>query len=42
VLVVAGALKNREIVFSGLATAIFGLAIGNYLGIFMSWFLERI
>lgn len=42
VLVVAGALKNREIVFSGLATAIFGLAVGNYLGIFMSWFLERI
>ena len=42
VLVVAGALKNREIVFSGLVTAIFGLAVGNYLGIFMSWFLERI
>lgn len=42
VLVVAGALKNREIVFSGLVVAIIGLAVGNYLGIFMSWFLERI
>jgi uncharacterized membrane protein len=42
VLVVAGALKNREIVFSGLVVAIIGLATGNYLGIFMAWFLERI
>lgn len=42
VLVVAGALKNREIIFSGLVVAIIGLAVGNYLGIFMSWFLERI
>lgn len=42
VLVVAGALKNREIVFSGLVVAIIGLATGNYLGILMSWFLERI
>ena len=42
VLAVAGALKNREIVFSGLAVSIIGLAVGNYLGIFMAWFLERI
>ena len=42
VLVVAGSLKNREIVFSGLSAAIIGLAVGNYLGIFMAWFLERI
>src|SRR5665647_606559 len=42
VLVVAGALKNREIVFSGLVVAIIGLATGNYLGIFMACLLERI
>ena len=30
---VASALKNREIVVSGLATGIIGYAIGNYLGI---------
>jgi uncharacterized membrane protein len=42
VLAVAGALRNREIVFSGLSVAIIGLAIGNYLGIFMSWFLGHI
>ncbi|MCU0376801.1 MAG: DUF819 family protein [Bacteroidales bacterium] len=42
VLVVAGSLRNREIVFSGLSVAIIGLAVGNYLGIFMAWFLERL
>jgi uncharacterized membrane protein len=42
VLAVAGSLRNREIVFSGLSVAIFGLAVGNYLGIFMAWFLERL
>lgn len=42
VLVVAGSLRNREIVFSGLSAAIIGLAAGNYLGIFMAWFLERL
>ena len=42
VLAVAGSLKNREIVFSGLSAAIIGLAVGNYLGILMAWFLERI
>jgi len=42
VLAVAGSLKNREIIFSGLSAAIIGLALGNYLGIFMAWFLERI
>jgi len=31
--VVAGALKNRTIVLSGLTTGIIGYAIGNYLGI---------
>jgi uncharacterized membrane protein len=42
VLVVAGSLRNREIVFSGLSAAIIGLAAGNYLGIFMAWFLARL
>ena len=42
VLAVAASLRNREIVFSGLSAAIIGLAVGNYLGIFLAWFLERI
>lgn len=42
VLAVAGSLRNREIVFSGLSVSLIGLAVGNYLGIFMAWFLERI
>jgi len=42
VLAVAASLRNREIVFSGLSAAIIGLAAGNYLGILMAWFLERI
>ncbi len=39
--IVAGALKNREIIFSGLTVGIIGYAIGNYFGVFISWFLER-
>jgi uncharacterized membrane protein len=35
--VVAGALKNREIIYSGLATGIIGYAIGNYLGIVIAY-----
>jgi uncharacterized membrane protein len=35
--VVAGALKNKEIVFSGITTGIIGYAIGNYLGITMGY-----
>jgi uncharacterized membrane protein len=42
VVAVAASLRNREIVFSGLSAAIIGLAAGNYLGILMAWFLERI
>ncbi|MBS0010117.1 MAG: DUF819 family protein [Bacteroidales bacterium] len=38
--VVAGSLRNREIVFSGLSVGIIGLAVGNYLGIFVAWILE--
>jgi len=39
--VVAGALRNREIIFSGLSVGIIGYAIGNYLGVLISWVLER-
>jgi len=42
VLAVAGALRNREIVFSGLSVSIIGLAVGNYLGIFLAWLLQLI
>ena len=42
VVAVAASLKNREIIFSGLSAALIGLAAGNYLGILMAWFLERI
>jgi uncharacterized membrane protein len=40
--VVAGALRNREIIFPGISVGIIGYAIGNYLGIFMAWFLEKL
>lgn len=39
--IVAGALKNREIIFSGLTVGIIGYAIGNYIGVFIAWLLER-
>ena len=38
--VVANALKNREIILSGLYTGIIGYAIGNYLGISISYALK--
>ncbi len=38
--VVAGALRNREIIFSGITVGIIGYAIGNYLGVFISYFLN--
>ena len=38
--VVAGALRNREIIFSGLTVGIIGYAIGNYLGVFIAWLLK--
>ena len=38
--VVAGALKNRDIIISGLTVGIIGYAIGNYLGVFIAYALE--
>lgn len=38
--VVAGALKNRDIVVSGLTVGIIGYAIGNYLGISIAYLLK--
>ncbi len=39
--VVAGALKNREVILSGLTTGIIGYAIGNYLGIGIALILKN-
>lgn len=38
--VVANALKNKEIILSGLYTGIIGYAIGNYVGITFSYLLK--
>jgi uncharacterized membrane protein len=38
--VVAGALKNREIIVSGLSVGIVGYAVGNYLGITIAYLLR--
>ncbi|MEN8120197.1 MAG: DUF819 family protein [Bacteroidota bacterium] len=38
--VVAGALKNRDIIISGLTIGIIGYAIGNYLGVLIAYGLE--
>lgn len=38
--VVAGALKNKEIILSGLTVGIIGYAIGNYLGVIMAQILS--
>lgn len=40
--IVAGALRNREIIFSGITVGIIGYAIGTYFGVIISWVLERI
>jgi len=38
--VVASAIKNKEIILSGIAVGIIGYAIGNYLGITIAWMLH--
>jgi uncharacterized membrane protein len=37
---IASVMKNREIVFAGMATGLVGYAVGNYLGISLSYLLE--
>jgi len=37
---VAGALKNKEIIVSGLTVGIIGYAIGNYIGVLLAFFLK--
>jgi uncharacterized membrane protein len=39
--VVASALKNKEIVVSGLTVGIVGYAVGNYLGVLVATFLHN-
>ena len=38
--VVAGALKNKNVIISGLTVGILGYAIGNYLGLAIAYFLK--
>lgn len=38
--VVAGALRNKNIIISGLTVGILGYAIGNYLGLAIAYFLQ--
>ncbi len=37
---VAMVLKNREVIFSGITSALVGIAVGNYLGLALFWFLS--
>jgi uncharacterized membrane protein len=39
---VAGALKNKDVIISGLTIGILGYAFGTYLGIFVGKILELI
>jgi uncharacterized membrane protein len=38
---IAKALKNEEIIVSGITTGLVGYALGNYLGYFVFWVLTR-
>ena len=38
--VVAGALKNKEVIISGLTVGILGYAFGNYIGVAIAYFLK--
>lgn len=38
--VLAGALKNRQVIISGLAIGILGYALGNYLGVLLAYMLK--
>ncbi|MGC9469954.1 MAG: DUF819 domain-containing protein [Bacteroidales bacterium] len=38
--VIAGALKNREVILTGLIIGIAGYAVGNYIGVFLAYLLR--
>jgi len=38
--VIAGALRNREVILTGLAVGIAGYAVGNYLGVIIAYALK--
>jgi uncharacterized membrane protein len=38
--VIAGAIRNRQVIISGLTVGILGYAIGNYLGYLVAQFLR--
>jgi len=38
--IVAAALKNKEIIITGITTGILGYAFGNYLGVALAYFLK--
>lgn len=38
--VIAGALKNREVILTGLIIGIAGYAVGNYVGVFLAYLLR--
>jgi uncharacterized membrane protein len=40
--VIAGAIRNREVIVSGLTVGILGYAIGNYLGYFIAILIKQI
>ena len=40
--IVAGAIKNKEIVVSGLTTGIIGYAVGNYLGVLCAYLFRAL
>ena len=40
--VVGAAIKNKEVMMSGITIGVIGYAIGNYIGVFISYFLGRL
>ncbi len=34
---IANAIKNKNVILPGITVGIIGYAIGNYLGVFISW-----
>ncbi|MEM1323129.1 MAG: DUF819 family protein [Bacteroidota bacterium] len=37
---IASAIRNRQLIFAGMATGLVGIAIGNYLGLAVAWGLK--